>query len=113
MKARVVAKTQPEQAVSLVEEYLGPEKVSPDTRYDAACFYSHLASKTTDKSDQNRHIQRVLQLLTQAREQGFFTPPQVAHFRSDADFTFLRSQVDFQAFEMSLRAVAAGAPPPK
>lgn len=41
MKARVVAKTQPEQAMSLVEEYLGPEKVAPDTRYDAACFYSH------------------------------------------------------------------------
>ena len=57
---------------------------------------------TTDKSDQDRHIQRVLQLLTQAREQGFFTPPQLAHFRSDADFTFLRSQVEFQAFEMSL-----------
>ena len=113
MKASVVAKTQPEQAMSLVEEYLGPEKVAPDTRYDAACFYSHLASMATDKSDQDRHIQRVLQLLTQAREQGFFTPPQVAHFRSDADFTFLRSQVEFQAFEMSLLAVAAGAPPPK
>ncbi|MDP1561771.1 MAG: tetratricopeptide repeat protein, partial [Pirellulaceae bacterium] len=102
MKARVVSKTQPEHAKSLVEEYLRCDAADPDMRYNAACFYSHLASITTDKSDQDRHVQRALQLLTQARDQGFFTPPQVAHFRSDSDFTFLRSHVDFQAFEMSL-----------
>jgi eukaryotic-like serine/threonine-protein kinase len=102
MKARVVGKTQPEQAKSLVEEYLRRDSAALDMRYDAACFYSHLASITTDKSDQDRHVQRALLLLTQARDQGFFTPPQVAHFRSDSDFTFLRNHVDFQAFEMSL-----------
>lgn len=106
LKARVIARSDLEHAVGLVEANLEPEKVAPETRYDAACFYSELASISAEKVDQDRYAQRALQLLTQVREQGYFTPPQVAHFQGDEDFAALRSREDFQAFEESLRAPA-------
>ena len=111
MKAQAVAKTQPEKAVSLVEAYLKPETVDPSVCYNAACFYAILSTMTTEKSDQDRYVQRALQLLTQAREKGYFTPPQVAHLESDKDFNSLRSREDFQAFEQTLRAPASESSP--
>ncbi len=113
MKARALAKTQLEEAVSLVEEYLKPEKIAPDVLYDAACFFSYLASMTAEKSDQDRHVQRALQLLGKAREEGHFSPPMVAHFIKDSDFSALRGRGDFQAFEQSLRTPGAESAPQK
>ncbi|MFO0924886.1 MAG: tetratricopeptide repeat protein [Pirellulales bacterium] len=110
MKARAIARSDEKQAVGLVEAYLEPEKVAPETRYDAACFYSELASISAEMVDQDRYARRALQLLTQVREQGYFTPHQVAHFKRDGDFAPLRSREDFQAFEKSLQVPTPSVP---
>ncbi len=106
LKATTLAQTQPEKAIAMVEELLQSENLPPHIFYNAACVYSRLPTLNQDAPEPERYAQRALQLLTQARNQGHFSPPVIAHFMKDSDFDSLRSRADFQAFEQSLLAQA-------
>ncbi len=90
------------QAASLAEELLkadGAAAPTPDAIYDGAAFFAQNARVKGDAALQEQFAKRAVELLTQAKNAGYFRDPRlVEKLKKDPDYDPVRQRADFQAF---------------
>jgi tetratricopeptide (TPR) repeat protein len=74
-----------------------PAQQGSGSAYDAACVFAVLSGVLTDATQKEHHARRAVELLTQARDRGFFQEPaKRAWLQKNPELEPLRSRNDFQ-----------------